>query len=309
LIKKLKILNFSSIKNLPILLAFGMAWLITQLPHLWCMAVGRGIGRLFYRFAHRRRRIALINLTLCFPELTDDYRLILLKKHFESLGMGLFEMFSAWWLPDNRLKFLAEIQGLEHLQDALARGKGVILLGSHFTSMEIGSRFIVMHTAFHAVYRSHENSMVEWFMKKNRERHAEKAIPRELVREMLRSLKNNKTLWFAADQNFGHKGSIFADFFGIPAATNTAPIRLAEISGATVVPFFTQRLDNGKNYKIILLPALENFPSGNIVKDTLRINQLIEFQIKQAPEQYLWVHRRFKDRPNNESSFYDTESI
>jgi len=296
------------LKNAPLLLGFAVLWLLTQLPHSWRMAVGRGMGRLFYRFAHRRRKIASINLKLCFPELDENQHLNLLKKHFESLGMGLFEMLSAWWLSNNRLKSLRKIQGFEHLQAGLAQGKGVILLSAHFSSMEIGSRFLAMQTAVCGVYRPHENLVVEEFIKKARERHAEKMIPREDVRNMLRSLKNNKILWLAADQNFGHKGSVFADFFGIPAATNTAPIRLAEISGAAVVPFFTQRLNNGEIYKIILQPVLDNFPSGDTTKDSLRINQLIESQVRQAPEQYLWVHRRFKDRPNDEKSFYDTES-
>ena len=295
----------SKVKNAPLLLGFGVLWLLTQLPHRWRMRIGRWTGRVFYRFAHRRRKIASVNLKRCFPELDENQQLNLLKKHFESLGMGLFEMFSAWWLSDKRLKSLGQIQGMEHLHTALAGGKGVILLSAHFTSLEIGSRFLIMQTIIHGVYRPHENPVIEAFMKKNRENHAEKAIPREDVRDMLRSLKNNKSLWFAADQNFGHKGSVFADFFGIPAATNTATIRLAEISGAAVVPFFTQRLENKEGYKIILQPTLDNFPSGDILKDVLRINQLIESQIRQAPEQYLWVHRRFKDRPNNEKSFYE----
>ena len=122
---------------------------------------------------------------------------------------------------------------------------------------------------------------------------------------MLRSLKQNKPVWLATDQNFGHKNSVFVDFFGIPAATNIAISRLAKMSNATIIPFFTQRLKDNQGYKVILQPALENFPSGDDVQDALLINKLIETQIKQAPEQYLWVHRRFKDRPNGEKSFYD----
>ncbi len=278
-------------------LSLCFLWSLTRLPHRWRLAVGRHIGHLGYRLAHRRRKIADINLKLCFPELNETERKKLLWQHFESLGMGLLEMLSAWWLPDSRLKPLGHIEGLEHLHTALAEGKGVILLSAHFTLLEIGIRFLTMYTTIHGAYRQHENPLIEHFMKKSRESHAEKAIPRDAVREMLRSLKQNKALWLATDQNF--EQGVFTPFFGIAAATNTAASRLAHISNAKVVPFFMQRIAD-QGYKIILQPALENFPSGDKEQDALRMNQLIEEQVRKAPEQYLWVHRRFKTRPVNE---------
>ncbi len=287
-------------------IGMGIFWALIQLPNSWKLAVGRMIGRITYRLAARRRKIATINLKLCFPNLTDKQRHDLLYQHFESLGMGLLEMFSAWWLKDTRLKPLEHIEGLEHLNSGLENDKGVILLSAHFTSLELGSRFLTMHTTIlHAVYRQHENPLMEYLMKKSRKDKAEKTIPRDNIREMLRSLKQNKPVWLATDQNFGHKNSVFADFFGIPAATSIAVPRLAKISKATIIPFFTQRLKDNQGYKIILQPALENFPTGDDVQDALLINKLIETQIKQAPEQYLWVHRRFKDRPDEKKSFYD----
>ena len=283
----------------------GIFWSLIHLPNSWKLAVGRVIGRITYHLAIRRRKIAITNLKLCFPNLTDKQRHDLLYQHFESLGMGLLEMLSAWWLKDTRLKSLEHIEGLEYLNSGLKHGKGVILLSAHFTSFELGSRFLTMHTIIHGVYRQNENPVIEYIMKKSREGKAEKAIPRDNIREMLRSLKQNKPVWLATDQNFGHKNSVFVDFFGIPAATNIAISRLAKMSNAAIIPFFTQRLKDNQGYKVILQPALENFPSGDDVQDALLINKLIETQIKQAPEQYLWVHRRFKDRPNGEKSFYD----
>jgi len=288
-------------------MVIGILWCLTRLPHRWQLAAGRQIGLMAFWLAPRRRRIAAINLKLCFVELNDTQRYQLLRRHFESLGMGLLEMLSAWWRGDRALKSLGHIEGLEHLHTALEQGKGVILVGAHFTSLEIGTRFLTMHAAIHAVYRPHENPLIEYFMKKSRDSRAEKAIPRDAVREMVRSLKQNKLLWFATDQNFGHKQSVFANFFGIAAATNIATSRLAQISGASVVPFFTQRLENNQGYKVIIQPALENFPSNDSVQDASLINQLIEIQARRAPEQYLWVHRRFKDRPSGETEFYNGE--
>jgi KDO2-lipid IV(A) lauroyltransferase len=284
----------------------GILWCLTRLPYHWQLAVGQQLGRLAYWLAPRRRQIADINIKRCFPELNSTQQHQLVVKHFESLGMGLLEMLSAWWLPDTKLTPLGHIQGLEYLQAALARGQGVILVSAHFTSLEIGNRFLTRYIALHATYRRHENPLIEYVIKKNRERHAQKAIPREAVREMLLSLKQNKVLWLATDQNFGHKQSVFADFFNIPAATSTAISRFAQISGAAVIPCFTQRLETLKGYQVILQSALENFPSGDPQQDASRINQLIEKQIRCAPEQYLWVHRRFKDRPVGEQNFYPT---
>ncbi len=285
-------------------LGLALLWLITRLPYRWQLGMGKRLGRIAYRFARRRRRIAAINLDLCFPELTESEREILLLQHFESLGMGLLEMSAAWWIADKRLIHLGNIQGFEHLEAALEQGKGVILLSAHFTSLEMGSRFLTLKIRIHGAYRPHENPVVELFMKKSRESHAEKAIPREAIRDIVRSLKQNKPLWFATDQNFGHKNSVFAKFFGIPAATNTATARLAKLTGASVVPFFVRRLPNAQGYQVILQPALEHFPTGDDIADMETINHLIEQQIRQAPEQYLWAHRRFKDRPSGESRFY-----
>ena len=142
-------------------------------------------------------------------------------------------------------------------------------------------------------------------MRKARELHFEKAIPRDDMRGFLRSLRGNMPVWYAPDQNYGREHSIFATFFGVPAATITATHRLAKISGAAVVPFFPERLPHDAGYRLRLLPALEDFPGPDEAADTQRINDLIEAEVRRIPEQYLWVHRRFKTRPGQEASFYD----
>ena len=278
--------------------------LIAQLPYRLQMGIGRRLGRAMALFGKKRRRIAEINLGLCFPELEEAERKVLLMDHFRSLGMGMVETAMSWWTPDGKLADLARIEGLEHLERALARGKGVILLSGHFTSLEIGGRLLALFTPFHVLYRPHKNPLFEDVMKQARERNFDKAIRREDMRAMLRSLQQNMPVWYAADQDYGRQQSLFVPFFGIPAATITATSRLARRSGAAVVPFFQRRLEDGSGYLLRIQPALEDFPGTSLNADALRINRIMEEQIREMPEQYLWVHRRFKTRPEGEPSFY-----
>ncbi len=284
-------------------LALGRA--IAALPYRLQMAMGRALGRIARRLARERRQIAATNLALCFPDLDRQARERLLRAHFESLGMGIVETAMSWWTPAGRLAGLARIEGLEHLERALDRGKGVILLSAHFTTLEIGGRLLALRAPFHVLYRPHKNPAFEAVMRKARELHFEKAIPRDDMRGFLRSLRGNMPVWYAPDQNYGREHSIFATFFGVPAATITATHRLAKISGAAVVPFFPERLPHDAGYRLRLLPALEDFPGPDEAADTQRINDLIEAEVRRIPEQYLWVHRRFKTRPGQEASFYD----
>jgi KDO2-lipid IV(A) lauroyltransferase len=288
----------------PTWILLGFMWLVAQLPYPLQMAIGRTLGRVMILLGHRRRRIAETNLGLCFPELDEPERKALLRDHFRSLGMGMVETAMSWWTPTHRLKSLARIEGLEHLEAALAKGKGVILLSGHFTSLEIGGRLLALFAPFHVLYRRHKNPLFEATMKRARERNYEKAIPREDMRAMLRSLKQNMPVWYAADQDYGVEKSVFAPFFGIPAATITATSRLVRSSDAAVVPFFQRRLRDGSGYLLKLYPALEDFPGTRLEVDADRINTIIEEQIRTMPEQYLWVHRRFKTRPEGESSVY-----
>ncbi len=289
----------------PLWLGLGLMKIMAALPFRWQLAMGRTGGRWLGWIARRRRRIAAINLELCFPELTAARRAELLEAHFAALGMALFETAMAWWAPDEKLRGLARVEGVEHLERAMARGKGVILLTGHFTTLELGARFITWHQSFHALYRPHKNPLYETVMQCERERRSRlPPLSREDLRGLLRAFKRGRAVWYAPDQNHGPRNSVFVPFFGVPTCTITATARLAALSGAAVVPYFPRRLPGTAGYEVVVLPALEHFPSDDVTADTRRINELLENAIRRAPEQYLWVHRRFKTRPPSSPSVY-----
>jgi KDO2-lipid IV(A) lauroyltransferase len=283
--------------------ALGLLWGLTRLPYRWQLGLGRALGWALLQLSLTRRRVAETNLRLCFPELSLKQRRRLLVRHFESLGTGLVEIAMSWWASDDQLRPFASIDGLGHLQQALQQGKGAILLSAHFTSLEMGGRLLTLHVPLHALYRPAKNPLFQSVMHRARERHVEKAIPYHDVRALLKSLKDNGAVWFAPDQHHGGKHKAFVPFFGVLAATNTSTSRLARMSGAPVIPFFVCRLPGG-GYQLKLSPPLVNFPSDDPVRDTLRINQLIENEVRRVPEQYLWVHRRFRRRPPGEPRIY-----
>jgi KDO2-lipid IV(A) lauroyltransferase len=291
----------------PTWLGFGLSWLITRLPYRWQMGLGRWLGRLSLVIGKRRAHIARVNLRLCFPDMSEAEREELVRRHFESLGMSVLETAMCWWLPEQRLRRLARMDGMEHLEAALSRGKGALLLTGHFTTLEMGAHLMALHVPIAAMYREHKNPLFEAAQRRAREKHAVAGgiIGRGDIRGTLRSLKKGLPVWYAPDQDYGRRHGIFVPFFGVPAATVVATSRLANMSGAPVVPYFPQRLADGTGYRVRVEPPLADFPSGDIERDTRRINALIEERIGDMPEQYLWSHRRFKTRPPGEPSVYE----
>ncbi len=278
---------------------------IVRLPYRWVLAAGGALGALVRLLSPRRARIARVNLALCFPGLTTAAREDLLRRHFRALGIGVLETGMAWCLPDHRLTgLIKEVQGMEHLQRARAEGKGVILLSAHVTSTELGVRLLNLLTPVHPMYREHENPVLRALMHDSFKPHFEHVIPRDAVRSMLKSLREGNAVWYAPDQNYRGVNHIFVPFFGIAAATNAATSRFARMGDALVIPYFPQRLPQGRGYRLALMPPLENFPGASEEDDCMRINAIIEDEVRQAPEQYLWVHRRFKTRPEGETDLY-----
>ncbi|HPE62144.1 MAG TPA: LpxL/LpxP family Kdo(2)-lipid IV(A) lauroyl/palmitoleoyl acyltransferase [Thiolinea sp.] len=284
----------------PTWLGLGCLWLLVQLPWRLQQRLGQGLGLLMFHTLRQRRTICCINLELAFPTLTPQQRQTLNRQHFQSLGQGLLETALSWWGREKHLRPLAHFEGLEHLEAARQQG-GVVLLSAHFTSLELGGRLLAPRLPLHVVYRPHQNPVIEWLVARLRSRRYGRAIPRHSIRTMLQSLKQQQVVWYAQDQHFSKKNSLFAPFFNIPAATNTATSRIAGLGQARVVPFFTLRTPDG--YLLRFLPELDAFPGPDLEQDTARINQLIEQQVRAFPAQYLWTHRRFKTAPDGSNRY------
>jgi len=289
-------------------LGFFLLWLLIHLPYSLLVKLGSPLGALMHRFARKRRHVTQTNLALAFPELSQSERDQLTRRVFRSVGISFLETPLAWWGSKKRLARLNHIDGLEHLTAALAEGHGVILLTPHFTCLELGARLLALQHPFAVMYRQQRNLPFEIMMQHNLKRHFPAAIQRHDVRSLLRAPKKNQACWYAPDQDFGPEHSLFAPFMGVTAASLEAPMRLAKMSGAKVVPFFPVRRKDDRGYQLTLLPALDNFPSGDepsdLLADATSINAIIEKEIRRYPDQYLWLHRRFKTRPEGEPGLY-----
>lgn len=268
------------------------------------MWLGRILGYLSYVLIPRRKHIVKTNIRLAFPELSPVERKKLVIKSFASTGMAIFEIAMSWWGSKRRLQSMVTLKGLEHLQKALTHGKGVILLGSHFTCLELSGRLLSFTQPVQVTYKRAHDPLMEAILQHIRKKYYIDAINSYDTREMIKGLKKNVATWYAMDQDLGARMHVFAPFMGIPTCTLTTTSRLARMTGALVVPYFPKRLDDCCKYEIKFLPALENFPSGDDLEDTTRINDLITQHVKEVPDQYLWAHRRFKTRPPGEPDVY-----
>lgn len=274
------------------------------LPYSWLLFLGNALGDLLRCALPERRRIVATNLELCFPEKSAQERAELAKRCFRSTGIAVMETALTWWGAESRLRKLYTLEGFKHLEQAMAAGKPVLLLSGHMSCTEIGSRLLAFHQPFQAMYKAAKNPLYEQVMLRQRSRFYHEMVERKNSRQLLRNLKRGIVTWYAPDQNFGREDTVFAPFFGVNATSLTATARIAEFAGATVIPFFPYRLEGSKGYKLVLGEPLENFPSGDELADATRVNQVIEAAARLAPEQYLWVHKRFRIRPPGEKKLY-----
>lgn len=282
----------------------GFLRLSCLLPYRWQIGLGKAIGRLAHRIGAERRGVARRNLELCFPELSRAQRNQLALEHFEALGASLMEMALGRWASDSKLKAMTTITGAEHIRQTLDAGYGVILLSAHFTALEVSGRVLRMHCPpFDVVYRRFRSGLMTEIVAGSREVSARHSIEKNDIKSMIRSLREGVPVWYAPDQSYYLKQSALLPFFGVPAMTNTATGTLAKLGKAKAVPFFPRRLPEG-GYELTILPPIEDLPSDDPVEDTRKYIAVLEEQIRRCPEQYYWVHRRFKNRPAPHADVY-----
>lgn len=283
-------------------IGIGIIVLFGNLPGFIGRPMGRGLGRMLRVLGRSRAAVARRNLQLCFPQLDEAAREQLLRKSFRSIGEGVYEFARAWWGSVRGLQ-VDSVEGLETLAEFRRQGRGVLLLSGHFLTLEICGRLLCDHIELAGFYRRHEQPALEWAVKRGRARYAVAMFAREELRAAVRHVKAGGVLWYAPDQDIRGKESVFAPFFGITANSFAATHQLARLTGAAVVPFFHRRDGQGR-YQLRIGEALPNFPTDDVVADTAAVNGLIEQMVRAAPDEYLWIHKRFKTRPDGEPSLY-----
>lgn len=273
---------------------------ITQvLPLSWQMKLGKGMGRLVKALAASRTHTARRNLTLCFPDMPEAEREALLTRNFEETGKAIFDTINAWWWSDEKIQQHMQITGKEYVQDTLNAGHGVILFAVHCLPLEMGARIFGQFQPGVGVYRPHNNPVMEYLQVKGRLRSNKALVPKRDLRQMVRCLRNPDVIWYTADQDFGRSSAVFIPFYAVPdAATITGATTLAKLGKAKVLPFFVERTEGDTGYRIEIMPPLDNFPGEDEVADAIRGNKIIEQIINKNRAQYMWLHRRFKTRPD-----------
>lgn len=279
----------------------GFLWLLVQLP--WRMKIGAYLGRLVFALAKHRRVVAQTNLRLAFPELDEKAYLVLVRRFAESVGQGFIETGMAWFWSEKRLRQISRFEGdaaaIAKLQDAQSP---VVLIGSHSTLMELGVRLLGLYVDSAGMYRPLKNSFFERWIKYQRGRAATELVHFKDMRHVLRILRSGGNLWYALDQDMGIRTGVFAPFFGIEACSVNVLPKLRERTGTAWIPVFIWR--EGREYVVKVCAEITPIDGENDAAVMRRVNAVYEAEIRQHPEQYFWVHRRFKTRPNEEEPLY-----
>jgi KDO2-lipid IV(A) lauroyltransferase len=284
--------------------ALACIWLLRLLPLSALAAIGNGFGTLLYAFGRARRRVCLINLARCLPELAAGERDALARRHFQAFARTFLERAILWWGSPARIRQLVRIEGMEHFE--AVRGGPLILLAPHFVGLDMGWTRLALEFDMVSIYSRQKNEVFNAVLFAGRRRFGRQTLlsRQQGVRPALRAMQAGRPFYYLPDMDYGQRDTIFVPFFGVDAATITGVSRLARLAGARVLPCITRMLPRGEGYVVRFLPPWENYPGASIEADTRRMNAFVEEQVRQMPEQYLWVHKRFKTRPPGEASWY-----
>jgi KDO2-lipid IV(A) lauroyltransferase len=285
-------------------IGLGILWLIHLLPAQVRAMVGAGMGLLLMRFGRERRNVVQTNLRLCFPDLPEPARRQLQRRHFKALGRALADTSVAWWSGANRVCKLASVEGWEHLRGI--ENRPVIMLTPHSVGVDILAVRLSIDIDAVSMYSHQKDPVFDRFLvsRRTRFRPIRLASRQDGIKPVIRGLRDGLPLFFLPDMDYGARDAIFVPFFGVPAATISAVSRLAAITGAAVVPVTIIQLAANRGYRIRFHPAWENYPGDDVTTDTRRMNEFVEDCVREAPEQYYWVHKRFKTRPPGEDRIY-----
>jgi len=279
-------------------------WLVHFLPFRLIVAMGNGLGVVLHAVGKERREVALTNLRLCFPAMSEAQRKQLVRDHFKMFARGLLERTILWWSSGERIRSLIRVEGAEHFE--AIKDKPSILLTPHFVGMDVGGQWIAQHSDTVCMYARQKSIYLTELLlhKRARFRNQQLYSRQQGLRPILKGMREGHPFIYPPDQDQGVKDGAFIPFFGVPAATMTSLPRIAQMTNAKVVPSITRVLPGGEGYVLTFYPAWENYPSGDDVADARRMNEFIEQRILEMPEQYFWLHKRFKTRPEGETSFY-----
>ena len=281
----------------------GFLWLLHWLPLHVLRGLGGLLGRLLFVLGRERRKVALTNLRLCFPEKTVAEREDLARRHFVAFSCAVLDRTLSWWASKERLERIIRIHGVAHLHDP--EGRPVIMLSPHFVGLDAGATRISMFVEGCSVYSNQKNPVINKLLYDGRMRFNEAILlsRQDGMRKIIKAMREGHQFYYLPDMDFGPKESIFVPFFGVQAATIPGVARLARLTGAKVVACTTRQVPDG--YEVEVMPAWENFPGESVEADTEFVNRFIESQVLRMPEQYFWLHKRFKTRPPGEQGYYE----
>jgi KDO2-lipid IV(A) lauroyltransferase len=280
-------------------------WLMHWLPLPLLGRFGNAVGSLLFVALRSRRHIALTNLRLAMPELSEAERVRLARQHFQAYSRSVWERAILWWAPPARLRRLIEVEPGVPLDEIAA--SPVILLCPHFVCLDVAGVAVARETIGSSMYVAQKNALFDQLLRRGRERfHPVRLFSRqEGIKPIIRALRDHIPYFMLPDMDFGDKDAPFVPFFGVPAATLTAPGRLAAATGAKVIPVVATFLPGYRGWKVKFYPAWDNYPGDDMVAAARRMNAFIEARVREAPAEYFWTHKRFKTRPEGEPSPYD----